>query len=209
MKHKSFPNIQAATISAFLAILHALLLETKDVAHEARCKSPSPLVHQNLCQSLSSLLSSFETGDVNHQSRQLRDPPQQPLAGRPRPRPPSRQALHQVGRCRRRRARSIIMRRAAVAAAHRQQAARPTDRTAGEPYTSHITHRPTRTDGADRNFRDAEGFEKHLDGFREAIFTKITGVFRLRKVKHITILYPFLIVIRLDADLHHFCTSRI
>ena len=108
---------------------------------------------------------------------------------RPRPRPPCRQALHQVGRCRRRRrlrARSIIMRRAAVAAsAHRQQAVRPTDRqtdrTAGEPYTSHITHRRTRTDGADRNFRDAEGFEKRLDGFRMAIPTQSAALFRLGK----------------------------
>ena len=133
---------------------------------------PSPLVHQNLCQSLSSLLPGFETGDVNHQSRQLRDPPQLPLAVRPKRRLPSRQALHQVGRCRRRRARSIIMRRAAVAAAaHRQQAGQPTDRPAGEPYTSHITHRRTRTDDADRNFRDAEGFEKRLDGFRTAMPT--------------------------------------
>ena len=57
---------------------------------------PSPLVHQNLCQSLSSLLPGFETGDVNHQSRQLRDPPQLPLAGRPKPRLPSRQALQEA-----------------------------------------------------------------------------------------------------------------
>ena len=163
---------QFQLIDKVITDFHAALTREMYVARFAHRESPSPLVHQNLCQSLSSLLPGFETGDVNHQSRQLRDPPQLPLAGQPEPRLPSRQALHQVGRCRRRRARSIIMRRAAVAAA-----SRPTDRqTDRRPYTSHITHRRTRTDGADRNFRDAEGFEKRLDGFRTAKPTQIPAL---------------------------------
>ena len=55
-----------------------------------------------------------------------------PPTGRPRPRPARRQALHQVGRrCRRRRARSIIMRRAARQWRQRHTDSKQSDRQSG------------------------------------------------------------------------------